>query len=599
MRDIKKLLLCLSFCFYSFTNANINLENYKSVYLKTWEEHSSGSCLSAFEHILNQIFIDKISPEFATRIGLFESLGLHEHNRRLSNLSWEGYKKYVDRMKEYRVLLQEFPTDALTENEKLTKEVVLWQLDLLIEGERFFFHEYRVRQLLGTTQNLFTLLSSAHPIETSKDQKAFIERLVLIEDQFNQLINHMTLQREKGFFPPRFAIEKPLQGIRKLSELPFEKHPFYTRVIDKDKTLKNEVLEALKVNVYPAYHKLETFLENYLTALSEESGVWALPDGDAYYRHMLKTCTTLTICPEEVHELGLQEVARIEEEILNIVRNMEISTENLSTGMLFQMFSEDKNSYFPNNEEGRRLCIQKFDEILERSRALLGPFFSLKPAYRVEIIRMSPSEEIGGPSAYYRSPGKNGRPGTFVVNLSNMDHLPKFTMETLAIHEGEPGHHFQRAIEVDLDIHPLRKYYYNPAYAEGWALYAEKFAYEYGFFSSILDKIGHLQDEIWRAARLVVDTGIHAKRWSKSQAINYMCQVVGKPYEEMVAEVERYFVLPGQACSYKIGQLKILELRKEAMESLQDEFDIKTFHETIIKNGALPLSLLSCTKDVL
>jgi uncharacterized protein (DUF885 family) len=281
-----------------------------------------------------------------------------------------------------------------------------------------------------------------------------------------------------------------------------------------------------------------------------------------------------------------------------ILAQVGLDDETQEVGALMAELAKDPQFYFPNTAEGRAACLKKYEEILARARIQLYPLFDLKPkaALRVEAI---PEDEVeGSAGAYYCSPSLDGsRPGIFFANLVDMREVPKFHMETLAIHEGEPGHHFQISLQQDMEIPLLRKFSEFTAFVEGWALYAEKLAYEEGFYSSPYAQLGHLQDELFRAARLVVDTGIHKKRWTREQAIDYMHKTTGDHLSRLTREVERYFVLPGQACAYKVGQLKILALREKARVALGDAFDIKQFHNILLRLGASPLAVLEAEVD--
>jgi len=308
---------------------------------------------------------------------------------------------------------------------------------------------------------------------------------------------------------------------------------------------------------------------------------------------MLKGQTTTDMTPDEIHVLGLQEVAKIHAHMREVLAREGLDDPDKGIFELLQVVSQDGRFYYPNTEEGRTQCIADFESILERSRRELGHLFGLKPQTSVAVYRIPAHEENGAAGAYYARPSFDGaRGGQFRVNLRDMAEMPTYSMETLAIHEGEPGHHFQIAIQTEADIPILRKLGSYVAHAEGWALYAEKLAYEHGFYSSSFAQLGHLLDELLRAVRLVIDTGIHHKRWTREYAIDYMQEVTGFHRNSVITEVERYFVLPGQACGYKIGQLKLLELRKRAQDALGDQFDIRAFHDLILRTASVPLMVL-------
>jgi uncharacterized protein (DUF885 family) len=345
--------------------------------------------------------------------------------------------------------------------------------------------------------------------------------------------------------------------------------------------------------VYPAYQSLKNWLTELLKISSTNNGVWALPDGDEYYAYMLHRRTTTNLLANEIYQLGLQEVERIHKEIKKIlIEEIGMDVER-PIGTLMQEIAQDPQFYYANTDEGRAACLADFKFILERSRRELAHLFDLKPHAEVAILQVPAYEEEGSSGAYYIAPSIDGsRTGTFFANLRDMREIPKYQMETLAIHEAEPGHHFQFALQYQMDIPILRKLGHYTAYCEGWALYVEKLAYEHGFYSSPFARLGHFQDELLRAVRLVVDTGIHHKRWSREEAIQYMQEMTGYHQNTVTTEVERYFALPGQACAYKIGQLKIFSLRQQAQEALGARFDIREFHNAVLQLGSVPLIVL-------
>jgi uncharacterized protein (DUF885 family) len=556
----------------------------------------SGICIpGSIEELFNRLFVDQMleHPQSLTNLGIFESLGVRQHNRNLDDYSIDASFRMIELAKNYWGEVETYPTEHLSADQELSRQLIAYQLEKTIEGEKFLFHGYPINQMRGATQRLTSLFLTSQPLRDSEDVKNYIVRLGKIGTQFEEVIERMEYQREKGIVPPRFAIAKAIASLEKWIGIPTEKCPFYTRLADQSEAVLKEAKQVVEKKVYPAYRSLHKYLEKYLAQVEREDGVWALPDGDGYYAYMLKCHTTLDLSAKEIHEMGIQEVERIEKEIAGLLKMEGLWNPEKSIGEHLQALGKDPKYFFPNTDEGRQECLKEFGLILERSREKLGPLFSLKPNSPVNIEAVPAFEANGAPAAYYMSPSVDGsRPGTFFVNLQDLNAVPKYRMETLAIHEAEPGHHFERSLAMESNTHILRKLATNNAYVEGWALYCEKLAYEEGFYSSPVSQIGHLQDELLRAARLVVDTGIHWKRWSREEAIDYLGRVTGMYPLDVVTEIERYFVLPGQACSYKIGQMKILALRKEAKERLGDQFDLRKFHSEILERGVLPLSML-------
>jgi uncharacterized protein (DUF885 family) len=564
-----------------------------------WKE-SQPENIDAF---FDKLFVNMVSqdPQLLSFLSLFESIGIREHNAHLTDLSVETFLESLEDAKEHLLLLNQYSVANLSKEQKLSHKIFSWMLNHRVAGEKFLFHEYTLNQMDGILNSLPVILTQFHKIETAQDAENFILRLSKIHLQFQQVMEFIELQKTKGIVLPRFAVEKILTIITKSTPDDLNTNIFYSHLAQQVEKLnlsnKSELLErakqTLEQDVYPAYKALHNYFTQLLEVAKTNHGVWALPNGDEYYQYRLRHHTTTDLSADEIHALGLQEVALIQKEMRTILASEHLDDPTKSAGALVQELSERPEFYYPNTKEGREQCLADFGSILERGRTELAHLFGLKPKSGVTIQRVPAHEEEGSPAACYYPPSADGsRPGIFFANLRDMSEIPKFGMETLTIHEAEPGHHFQLALQYEMNIPMLRKLGSYNAFAEGWALYAEKLAYEQGFYSSSFAKLGHLQDELMRAVRLVVDTGIHHKRWTREQAIEYMQEATGYHHNSVVTEIERYFVWPGQACSYKIGQLKILELRKRAKEMLGATFDIREFHDAILITAEVPLAIL-------
>lgn len=564
-----------------------------------WKESQPQNIEAFFDKLfLSTVYRDPLTLTF---LGLFESVGIREHNAFLTDISPKAMRRNLEEQKVGWATLQKYSLEELAPAQAVSYKIFSWKLRHVVEGEKFLFHEYFINQMEGVVQHLTAAFLLLHKLEVAEDVDYYLVRLGKIPDHFKQAIETIEHQKEKGIVPPRFAIEKVINTITQFIEVPPEKNVFYMHLeeqikqikdINRDQKLKG-AKNVIKEKVYPAYQMLKTHLTKLLKIAKTNHGVWALPNGDAYYAYMLKHHTTTDLTAEEIHHLGLKEVKRIQEEMRLVLKEQGIIDESKEVGELVAKVGKEGRFYYPNTDQGRKECLAQFEAILERCRKHLWPLFDLKPQSKVVLKAVPKHEEEGASGAYYYPASIDGsRPGAFYVNLRNLNELPKYRMETLAIHEAEPGHHFQCAIENEMDIPALRKVGHYTAYTEGWALYAEKLAYEQGFYSTSFDKLGHLRDELLRAVRLVVDTGIHKKQWSREQAIKYMEKITGDAHDSIVTEIERYFVFPGQACSYKIGQLKILDLRQKAKDRLKDRFDIRAFHNVILKLGSVPLSVL-------
>ena len=370
------------------------------------------------------------------------------------------------------------------------------------------------------------------------------------------------------------------------------------------RALEARCAEVIENGVVPAYRKLITFFEGQLTRSTTDDGVWKLPDGDAYYAYRLRNMTTTRMTPQEVHELGVSEVARIEAEMTAILAAHTQLRSGETPARALSRLATDPQFLYPNTDEGRTAALADYTKMIEeqlaRSRAVIG----LVPKAPIEVKRVPEFKEKNAPGAYYYPPALDGtRPGVFYANLRDMNEVPKFSMRTLALHEGVPGHHFQIASAQEQEGGPtFRKVLPFTAYGEGWALYAEWLGTELGFYKDDpFGDLGRLQAEMFRAVRLVVDTGIHYKRWPREKAITYMQDKTGIAESAVVSEVERYIVDPGQACAYKVGMLSIRAARDRAHVALGSRFDgeaLKAFHDTVLRGGALPLEVLDEQVDV-
>ena len=353
-------------------------------------------------------------------------------------------------------------------------------------------------------------------------------------------------------------------------------------------------MRQIEQSVYPAY---KIFID-YYTALrprtTTDDGVWKFPDGDEFYAFMLQMMTTSEMTPDEIHQLGLSEVDRIQGEMRVILAAEGYDTSRPIGELLKEISAEDRFMY-PDTDEGREQILADYQSILDEISAGLGDWFNIRPEAGLDVERVPEFKEKTAPGAYYGRPAMDGsRPGVFYANLYDIKATPKPGMRTLAYHEGIPGHHFQVALAMEQKELPLfRKMSPFTAYVEGWALYAERVAWEAGFEHDPYDNLGRLQAELFRAVRLVVDTGIHHSRWTREQAIDYMISNTGMAESAVVAEIERYIVMPGQACAYKVGMIEIMKLRALAERTLGDDFDVREFHDVVLKNGAMPLAILN------
>ena len=364
---------------------------------------------------------------------------------------------------------------------------------------------------------------------------------------------------------------------------------------EKDAYTK-QVAQTIQTSVFKAYQELIDYHEILYSKATTDDGVWKLPNGDAYYRYLLKTNTTTDLSPEDVYQLGLKEVDRIEKEMWTILKNEGYTDTTKTIGEMIQGLSKEERFLFPENDSGREMLLAEYQRILDEASKGVTQAFDISPKASITVERVPEFREAGASKGQCIPASMDGsKGGIFLANLRKVSEHPKYGMKTLAYHEGIPGHHFQTGIAMELIGLPVfRTVVPFTAYMEGWALYAEQLAYELGFYQNDpFGNLGRLQAEMWRACRLVLDAGIHYKKWTREEAIKYMVDNTGLSESDVITEVERYIVMPGQACAYKIGMIKILALREKAKQALGAKFDLREFHRVILENGAVPLDVLA------
>lgn len=549
-------------------------------------------------------------PELLTMLGILEKFGIHGHNAKLSDASQAFEEKMLAFVKRDLRLLRSYPRQRQDKATQLSTDIMDWFLDDIVRGERWRHHDYPLNQMFGIQSELPNFMMTIHPVVSKLEARNYIKRLGRFGVKSDQVMEGLVIREQKGVIPPRFVIRRVLDEMTAFVAQPARENPLYTvfkekleklpRVSAADRERLLAAAEAeIERTVYPAYRR---FID-YFTALeqkaTDDDGVWKLPDGDAYYAHCLRSSTTTEYTPEQVHETGLAEVARIEAEMRAILETQGYRNVESPTKLLAELAKEERFLY-PNTDEGRAQCLADYQRILDEMDAALGPYFNVRPKARLKVERIPEFREKTSAGAYYQPGDLSGsRPGIFYANLRDMKEVHKFGMKTLAYHEGIPGHHFQISIAQELKGVPFfRRMVPFTAYAEGWALYAEKLAREMGMYrDDPFGELGALDSELFRAVRLVVDTGIHYKKWTRQQAIEYMEAHSAQDHASVVSEIERYIVMPGQACAYKIGMLKMLELREKAQKALGEKFSLPAFHDVVLKNGSMPLDILERVVD--
>ncbi len=544
-------------------------------------------------------------PELLTMIGLLEKFGWRWHNAKLSDASVANETKTLNRIKRDLEILRSYPRERQSKETLLSTDIMDWFLDNIARSEQFRFHNYPLNQMFGVQSQLPNFMMTMHPLVNRWEARNYIKRLNKFGVKFEQVREGLQLREEKGIIPPRFVIQRVLAEMREFTGQPATDNPLYTVFQDKlDKLEKispaqrekllRATAEAIEQTVYPAYHQFIAYFATLEQKATTDDGVWKLPDGDAFYAYCLRSSTTTDYTAEQIHAIGLQEVARIEGEMAAIFAAIGYGEVANPPQKLAELGKESRFLY-PNDNNGRAAALADYQRILDEVDAKMDGVFDLRPQAGLTVERIPEFREKTSAGAYYQPPDLGGgRPGVFFANLRDMAEVPKFGMKTLSYHEGIPGHHFQIAIAQKLKGLPFfRRLVPFTAYAEGWALYAEKLARELGCYEDDpYGELGYLASELFRAVRLVVDTGIHYKRWTREQAIDYMQAHTANAYETNVSEIERYIVMPGQACAYKIGEIKMVALRRKAEAALGGRFDLRQFHNVVLNNGSMPLAIL-------
>ncbi len=550
-------------------------------------------------------------PELLTQAGLLDNTLFDFHSGRLTDISASERKKRQKIDREGLILMRRYDPKKLKGQNKATYHLMRWYYEGNLKGHRFDYHwtagpvfmgPYPVNHVWGVQVDLIQFLATYHQIKGRRSLRRYISRLNQVDKKFIDLQTIINNNAAAGALPPCFVLEKSIAQVEELLAKPVENHPLYMHAknwfINSNKhsisTIERwmgQVSDAIVNKVNPAYHELLTLLKEQLNQATEDDGVWKLPFGDEYYSFLLEQHTTTNFSPEEIHKIGLDEVQKITAEVNTCL--IELGLDPKKPGE--QMIALQKDpQYLYTGENVREAIIQDYEAILKEVNQRMAEVFSFGALDKIAVQRLPEYKEPDSPIAYAQPPALDGsRPGTLWLNLRDPGNVYKWGMRTLAYHEGIPGHVYQMSQAQKLRGLPtFRRAYFFNAYVEGWALYAEYLGWELGL-EDTLSNLGRLQALLWRAVRLVVDTGIHALRWTRKEAIDYMIETTGLPERDVITEVERYIVMPGQACAYYLGYLEIQMLRRKAQSSLGDAFDIKTFHDVVIKQGGLPLPQLT------
>ncbi|ESE40854.1 DUF885 domain-containing protein [Shewanella decolorationis] len=548
------------------------------------------------------------SPETLTSLGFLESVGITGHNALLDDDSPAAMDKTFTQVRALRDTLLSYQDTDLDDNQRISKDIALYLADFALASEPYRYHNYPVNQLFGVQNGYPSFMQAQHQVHSVEDAENYLSRLIAVKTKFGQTLEGLKLREAKGIIPPKFVIERVLTEMNDFINAPVEDNILYSSFktkladtqisADEQARLLAQAKANIESDVKPAYRLFIDYFTALQTKAGTNDGYWALPNGDVAYEQLLKFFTTTNYSADEIHAKGLAEVSRIQDEIMTILAAQGYDTSQ-GFSVAIEALAADPKFYYEDSDAGRAQILVDYQKILDEVNAGLDNAFRIRPKAGMEVVRIPEFKEKTAPGAYYQQPAIDGsRPGRFYANLFDIKATPKYGMRTLAYHEGIPGHHFQIAVAMELEGQPLiRKMAPFTAYIEGWALYSERLAWELGFQQDPFDNIGRLQAELFRAVRLVVDTGIHHSRWTREQAIDYMKQNTGMSDRDVTAEIERYIVMPGQATAYKVGMMKILELREKAKQALGDKFDLRDFHDVVLKNGAVPLDILEKLVD--
>jgi uncharacterized protein (DUF885 family) len=505
-------------------------------------------------------------------------------------------------------LERDFDFDALDPQTQLSYKLFENEAQRDAEGFRFRLDSYPVNQMYGLHTGAPTFLINIHKVDNVGDAEAYIARIKNVPRLFDQLIVNLQTRADRGVITPKFVFPLVLEASRKVIQgQPFDSSGPNSPLLDdfskkigslKDvdaatrERLLSDVRKAMVDSLKPAYEKLIAFLEQLEKRANDDAGVWKFADGAAFYEYALRRTTTTDLTANQIHEIGLKEVARIHAEMTKIKDKVGFKGDLQA---FFKFMREDRQFYLPDTDEGRATYLARAVEIIEEMKNRLDELFATKPKADIVVKAVEKFREQSAGKAFYQQPAPDGsRPGMFYVNLREMQSNPTYQLEALAYHEGIPGHHMQIAIAQELSGVPkFRKFGLRyTAYTEGWGLYSELAPKEIGMYRDPYSDFGRLALELWRAGRLVVDTGIHHKKWTRQQAIDYLKQNTPNSEADCIDAINRYIVMPSQATAYKIGMIKILELREKAKKQLGSKFDIHQFHDVVLTNGALPLDVL-------
>lgn len=556
---------------------------------------------------LNSWFEDVFQDELSRNPVWQSYLGIKDRYGEWTDVSdaadVEEYHRRVDSL---ATLKGEFDYDALDEQAQLSYRLFEYEIERAIDRFPWRHYNYPVNQMFGAHSEVPSFLMTVHSVDDVSDAEAYLSRLGTVHEHLGQVVDNLRLRAERGIIAPKFVYPMVIRDCENiLKGAPFDSSgedstllaDFRGKVagLELDAAQAADLMErastALVASVEPGYLDLIGCLHELESKATADDGAWKFPKGGEFYRMALAQTTTTGLSPKKVHQLGIDEVDRIHGEMRAIMAKVGYEG---SLQEFFEFMRTGEQFYYSDDEPGRQQYIEEAARVVDAMRARLGELFITFPKADMEVRRVEAFREKSAGKAFYQTGTPDGsRPGIYYANLANMADMPIYQMEALAYHEGIPGHHMQNAIARELeDIPRFRKFSGYTAYGEGWGLYTEYLPKEYGFYADPYSDFGRLAMELWRACRLVVDTGIHEYQWTRDQAIDYLKRNTPNPEGDCIKAIERYIVMPSQATAYKVGMIEILRMREEARAALGDRFDIREFHDVVLTNGPVPLEML-------
>jgi uncharacterized protein (DUF885 family) len=577
--------ICLLIAAFVLIEPLMSQENQKSAEMPSVESRHE-----RLQSLLNEEweFELRTSPEMAT------SIGDNRYNDRLTDYSPAAIQSEIEQRRKFLGRFEAIDPSGFPRQDALSRTLMIRKLRQEVEGAQFKSWEMPVNQMNGAHLELPELVTLT-PFKAASDYQKYVARLQQVPRMFDQLMTNMRQGMRDGLMPPRYLLEKVSTQAEEIANMKAEESPFAGPLkqfppgiaAPQQKQLREAVLGAISKDALPAYERFAEFVgHEYASRGRTDPGIWSLPDGEARYRYDVRRMTTTDLTPDQIHQIGLDQVSQIESEMLAIAQKL--GFEDLAS--LNEHIKNDRKLYATSGEQ----LLGLYTSYTRQMEAKLPDMFGRLPKAKLDVIPMQAVRAKNAVPADYREGTLDGsRPGRINVNEWDPEHRLLLNVEAIAYHEGVPGHHLQISIAHELpDIPMFRRYGDYTAFVEGWALYSERLGKEIGFYQDPYSDYGRLENEMWRAVRLVVDTGVHYKHWSRQQMVDFFHRYTAMDEPNVQTEIDRYIAWPGQALAYKLGQMEILKLREEAHQKLGNKFDLRAFHDAVVGSGPLPLDVL-------